>query len=124
MNSEPELKPNVSPKDDSKATPTIPEQLVLQWCSPHWSQLMYALQDRDLGDQTAPNREAVHEKQRAGKGDPCFEATTIINIAGLQFFTAQKLLTHSEGYPVCAFSGIINHVADVMALKYKPKQAN
>lgn len=79
---------------------------------------MYGLQDRGLGALISPSRKLLHEKFEKGELDPCYESTMAINIAALQFFTPQLLLSKYDGCPICAFSDITNHVCDRMTEKF------
>ncbi len=80
---------------------------------------MYGLQDHGLGDQIAADRQALNDKFAKGESDPCFEVETVINIAALQFFTPQVLLTSFGGCPICAFNNVLDRVIDQIAIKYK-----
>ena len=95
------------------------KQSRLQWCPTHWADLMHTLQDHGLGDQIAPNREALNKKHSDGREDPCHEATVLIDIAAVRVFTMGKLIKGFKGCPICAFNGITQDVVSQMAIKYK-----
>ena len=100
------------------AVPTNEVRQGIKWCDGHWSELMLALQDRGLTDQIASTHEELNEKLVAGRGDPCWEAFNLGNIGGLQTFGIEKILGENAGCPVCAFSNMVSHLADLVTVKY------
>ena len=90
----------------------------IKWCDGHWAQLMFALKDRGLEDQIAPDADALNEKFLRGELDPCWEACNMINMGALEIFGPDKIIEENDGCPVCAFANIIQHAADLMAQKY------
>lgn len=91
---------------------------VIKWCDPHWADLMFALKDRGLQDQIAVDAEELNQKFVHGELDPCWEATNMINMGALECFGPTKVVEEYKGCPVCAFSNMIQHIADHMAVKY------
>jgi len=90
----------------------------IKWCDGHWAELMFALKDRGLEDQIAPDADALNAKFIRGELDPCWEASNMINMGALECFGPDKILTENNGCPVCAWSNIIQHVSDLMTAKY------
>lgn len=90
----------------------------ITWCEQHWSDLMFALRERGLGDQIALTSEDLTEKMQRGETDPCWEACNLINIGALQIFGPLKILEEYNGCPVCTFANISQHAADLMAMKF------
>lgn len=89
----------------------------IKYCQKHWSDLMFALIDRNLQQHMTRDPEELMAKMQAGLGDPALEASTAITTTALQVFGPFPVLEH-EGCPVCAFQNIITHVADNMQEKY------
>lgn len=90
----------------------------IKWCDGHWAELMFALKDRGLEEQIAPDADALTAKFIKGELDPCWEASNLINMGALECFGPEKILTENAGCPVCAWSNIVQHVGDLMAAKY------
>ena len=90
----------------------------IKWCEGHWAELMFALKDRGLEDQIAPDAETLTAKFVSGDLDPCWEGSNMINMGALEIFGPGKVVEENNGCPVCAFANIVQHVADLMAAKY------
>ena len=90
----------------------------IKWCDGHWAELMFALKDRGLEDQIAPDADALTSKFIRGELDPCWEASNMINMGALECFGPDKIITENAGCPVCAWANIIQYVGDLMATKY------
>lgn len=97
-----------------------PQQHVraVKWCDGHWTALMFALNDRNLGSKIARSVEERNERFARGETDPCWDACNMINIGALQIFGVERILGENAGCPACAFANIIEFAADNVALKY------
>ena len=91
---------------------------VIKWCEAHWSELMFALQDRGVADQIAQDDESLNRKLEAGEGDPCWEAFTAVNVGAISIFGAPKIVEEYGGCPACAFNHVVQHAADLVTLKH------
>ena len=99
----------------------VPEEVDvkrIKWCEGHWAQLMFALKDRGLENRIAESPEELSTKLANGEEDACWEACSMINVGAFEIFGAEKIIHENGGCPVCAFSNIIQHVADLMAQKF------
>ncbi len=113
--------------EDSAVTIEVPEYAplegyqsnVIKWCDLHWADLMFALKDRGLSEFISPDTETLNMKLAMGDGDPCWESFTRINSAALQIFGPSKLVNEYGGCSICAFSRMVEHVADLVTPKYK-----
>lgn len=90
----------------------------IKWCTGHWAELMHALNERGLGGKIAPSSEELNQKLIQGIPDPCWDACTMINVGAFEIFGPEKVLEENNGCPVCAFSNIVQHAADVMAIQH------
>lgn len=90
----------------------------IKWCEGHWAELIFALKDRGLEKQIAEDAEALNQKFMRGELDPCWEACNMINMGALECFGPDKVIEEHNGCPVCAFTNMITHISDLMALKY------
>ena len=90
----------------------------IKWCDGHWAELMFALKDRNLDDQIAESPDELDQKFVRGELDPCWEACNMINMGALEIFGPDRIIEEHKGCPVCSFTQIVGHVADLMALKY------
>lgn len=93
----------------------------ITWCPGHWAELMFALRDRGLGGQIAPNAEALNRKFIRGESDPCWEACNSINVGALEIFGPDRILNDHKGCPVCAFTQMINFIADGVMMRFGSK---
>lgn len=93
----------------------------IKYCEQHWSDLMFALIDRNLSGQITRDAEELRAKLDAGGMDPALDASSAITTTALQIFGPFPLL-ENNGCPVCCFQNIINHVADNMQAKYTDPQ--
>lgn len=91
----------------------------IKWCQDHWSELMYALQDRGLGDEIAQSDEVLNAKLAEGKGDPCWDAFSAVNVGAMQIFGPAKIVEEYGGCPACAFKNVVQHAADLVTPKYR-----
>lgn len=94
----------------------------IQYCQKHWSKLMFGLIDRNLQPYMAEDNEQLTEKLANGMGDACFETHTFITSQAIGLFGPAALINMHGGCPACAFENIIDHVSDVMAIKFRGKQ--
>lgn len=90
----------------------------VKYCQSHYDELTMALLERQLHDQIAQTQEQLIEKLIAGEMDPCLEASNAITSGALSLFGPEGVLA-ADGCPVCAFTNIITHVADHIAVKYR-----
>jgi hypothetical protein len=99
--------------EDSPVNLELPQRpFEIKWCAPHWAELIFALQDRGLAAQMAPDDEVLTQKLINGESDPCWEACSRINIGAMEIFGPNKIVEEHHGCPVCAFTKIISHVTD------------
>lgn len=96
-----------------------PETRLIKWCDGHWAELMFALKDRGLAPKIAQDADALNEKFMKGEVDPCWEAHQMLNFAALNMFGPDKIIKENAGCPVCTFANIIQHMADLMAIKHQ-----
>ena len=94
-------------------TPPQEEPLRIKWCDGHWADLIFALKDRGLGEEIAETPEELNESLINGKGDPCWDAASYINMGAVEIFGAEKVVKQYGGCPVCAFANIVQHAADI-----------
>lgn len=95
---------------------------VIKWCDGHWAELMFALKDRGLGDDIAPDADSLNEKFIKGETDPCWDSAQRINMGAMEIFGPEKIINENGGCPVCAFANIVQHVADLTAISYNKVQ--
>lgn len=97
----------------------INNRRVIKWCDGHWAELMFALNDRGLGNDIAPDAEALNAKLMRGQTDPCWDACNRLNMGAMEIFGPDKVIAENGGCPACAFANIVQHVADLSAMQYK-----
>lgn len=90
----------------------------VEYCGEHYGELLQALLDRQLGSEISGTEEELRDKLENNVPDAGLEATSAITSAAISLFGPEAILA-AEGCPVCAFTNIITHVADHMAVKYK-----
>ncbi len=64
----------------------------IKWCDGHWAELMFALKDRGLEDQIAPDADALTAKFIRGELDPCWEASNMINMGQFLIIEENRIL--------------------------------
>ncbi|HUW44652.1 MAG TPA: hypothetical protein VMW50_02540 [Dehalococcoidia bacterium] len=89
----------------------------IEYCEPHYGELMNALFDRRLGEFISKDADEMVHKLENGLVDAGLEATSAITSASMSLFGPEAVI-EAHGCPVCAFQNIITHVADHMAVKY------
>jgi len=99
--------------------PAIDGTHAISWCDGHWRELLGALRERGLDDLISVTVEELNQKLSAGEMDPCWEACNLINMGALECFGPDAVVGANSGCPVCAFANIIQHMSDVMAMKYR-----
>lgn len=90
----------------------------VEYCGKHYSELITALLERQLEDDISNSQEELRDKLEHGISDAGLEAASAITSAAISLFGPQAILA-AKGCPVCAFTNIITHVADHMAVKYR-----
>lgn len=99
--------------------PAIEGTHPIQWCEGHWAELLTALRARGLDDLISGSPEELTQKLAAGEMDPCWEACNLINMGALECFGPETVVGANAGCPVCAFANIVQHMSDLMAVKYR-----
>lgn len=89
----------------------------IEFCAEHYNELMGALIDRNLQGHLSSCAEEMVDKLEKGQPDAGLEATSAITSSAMQLFGPEAVV-NVGGCPLCAFAGIVNHVADNLAVKY------
>ena len=99
--------------------PAIEGAHQIKWCEGHWTELLMALKERGLDELISGSPEELSMKLAAGEMDPCWEACNLINMGALECFGPETVVGSNAGCPVCAFANIVQHMSDLMAVKYR-----
>ena len=94
----------------------------IKWCEGHWSELMFALKDRGLGNDIAPDADTLNQKFINGESDPCWDACQRVNMGAFEIFGPDKIVAENGGCPACALANIVQHVADLTAIDHNKVQ--
>ena len=93
------------------------EHAMISYCRPHYTEIVRALLDRQLGHLVAEDETDLLDRMDRGEPECTLEVTRTITTSSLTLFGPAAILA-MDGCPVCAFRNIIPHIADHMAVKY------
>lgn len=89
------------------------------YCSRHYDELVRSLLERQLASYMSTTQEEMIGKLTRGESDPHLDASSAITSAALSLFGPEAVVQSANGCPLCAFSQILEHVSDHIALKYR-----
>ena len=117
MKSSGEGRESVTLMDDLEIQEVPVQCTHIEFCGEHYQELMNALLERGLHSHISSCAEEMVDKLEKGVPDVGLEATSAITSSAMQLFGPEHVV-QMGGCPLCAFSKIIDHVADNLAAKY------